>query len=245
MTRGLLKHGMVKTPGWGEVGDGVGHTTTRYGETENDARKKSLGVFYRNWHPGPMGFQVVADAIAWRLAVAGMDAADMLIRGDAVDDNAHAVPPASLGQGHCDNLNRQSDDDEKVPVFHTECVKTFHSCAALRLLRTTFVGLHRTVRAHNHISLLLRSDLYVPLIGRTHNYAALERSHSLNRCAQIRHSHSHVQTHAFAHTAQVLHGQRTADMHQPRASNLWNTRGADRNVAGQRQPHGIAYRGQG
>ena len=55
MTKGLPPGQKL---GWGEVGDGVGHTTTRYGEAESDDRKKSLGVFYRNWHPGPLGFQV-------------------------------------------------------------------------------------------------------------------------------------------------------------------------------------------
>jgi hypothetical protein len=48
-----------KDPGWGGVGDGL-HTTTRYGKTdEGGAREKSLGVVWRNWHPGPLGFQLV------------------------------------------------------------------------------------------------------------------------------------------------------------------------------------------
>lgn len=49
---------------WNFVGDGL-HSTTRYGEDEKDQfRKDSLGVVFRNWHPGPLGFQVVADAFA-------------------------------------------------------------------------------------------------------------------------------------------------------------------------------------
>lgn len=49
---------------WGEVGDGM-HNITRYGEKETDAyRRASLGVVWRNWHPGPLGFQVVADMFA-------------------------------------------------------------------------------------------------------------------------------------------------------------------------------------
>ena len=31
---------------------------TRYGENEVSPRKDSLGVVFRNWHPGPLGFQV-------------------------------------------------------------------------------------------------------------------------------------------------------------------------------------------
>ena len=133
MTRGLLKHGMKKAPGWGEVGDGI-HTTTRYGELETDARKKSLGVFYRNWHPGPLGFQVVADAIAWRLASAGVEAADMLLSGEtAVDDDAHPVPQASLGQGHCDNVEH-GEQQNAPPLFHTEYVE-----------QTLFLMVHVTI----------------------------------------------------------------------------------------------------
>ena len=44
--------------GWGVVGDGY-HDTTRYGEDEAEDRRASLGVLMRNWHPGPLGFQLV------------------------------------------------------------------------------------------------------------------------------------------------------------------------------------------
>ena len=39
----------------------------RYGEAlpDDDPRKESLGTVYRNWHPGPLGFQVAADAFAY------------------------------------------------------------------------------------------------------------------------------------------------------------------------------------
>ncbi len=49
----------------GYVGDGY-HDTTRYGELEADKkRKESLGVVMRNWHPGPMGFQLTSDAFTY------------------------------------------------------------------------------------------------------------------------------------------------------------------------------------
>jgi len=52
--------------GWKFQGDGY-HNTTRYGEElpEGDARRDSLGTVYRNWHPGPLGFQVASDAFAY------------------------------------------------------------------------------------------------------------------------------------------------------------------------------------
>jgi len=62
---------------WGEVGDGL-HMTTRYGESESPARKKSLGVVFRNWHPGPLGFQMISDAMAHYFATCALKAIDLL-----------------------------------------------------------------------------------------------------------------------------------------------------------------------
>lgn len=52
--------------GWQQRGDGY-HNTTRYGEelADDDLRKGSLGTLYRNWHPGPLGFQIASDAFAY------------------------------------------------------------------------------------------------------------------------------------------------------------------------------------
>ena len=53
---------------WGHVGDGY-HNTTRYGEVEpNSERRDSLGVLFRNWHPGPLGFQTSADNFVYHYA---------------------------------------------------------------------------------------------------------------------------------------------------------------------------------
>jgi hypothetical protein len=58
-----MKNGIDRF-GWGFVGDGY-HNTTRYGELEEDeGRRESLGVVMRNWHPGPIGFQLIADAFS-------------------------------------------------------------------------------------------------------------------------------------------------------------------------------------
>jgi len=50
---------------WGFVGDGY-HNVTRYGINEANAdRKESLGVVFRNWHPGPLAFEFLSDAFAY------------------------------------------------------------------------------------------------------------------------------------------------------------------------------------
>jgi hypothetical protein len=64
--------------GWGNSGD-CQHTTTRYGKTdEGGAREKSLGVLWRNWHPGPLGFQMVSDAFGYLYMDAMLRAFDLI-----------------------------------------------------------------------------------------------------------------------------------------------------------------------
>ena len=87
MRYAILKsqHREVKTKKQGEVlmegqhtGDGF-HNTTRYGEFETDQdRKDSLGVVLRNWHPGPLGFQVISDAVAYTYSTAMLHALDRI-----------------------------------------------------------------------------------------------------------------------------------------------------------------------
>ena len=59
-------------PEWGKVGDAFGHNTTREGEAAgvSSKRRESLGVLWRNWHPGPLLFQLAADALAFEYAAA-------------------------------------------------------------------------------------------------------------------------------------------------------------------------------
>uniref|UniRef100_A0A7S1AMZ6 Uncharacterized protein n=1 Tax=Noctiluca scintillans TaxID=2966 RepID=A0A7S1AMZ6_NOCSC len=60
------------------VGDGY-HNITRYGEQVEDARRKaSLGVVMRNWHPGPLGHQIVADSFAYVYNEAVLRALDLV-----------------------------------------------------------------------------------------------------------------------------------------------------------------------
>jgi len=73
--------------GWGQVGDGY-HETTRYGELEDDeARKTSLGVVMRNWHPGPMSFQLTSDAFTYVYTQALLKALDLIEKdiSDGID----------------------------------------------------------------------------------------------------------------------------------------------------------------
>jgi len=60
------------------VGDGY-HDVTRYGEDEEDPnRKSSLGVVMRNWHPGPLAFQLVADTFSYVYSKAMLEALDLI-----------------------------------------------------------------------------------------------------------------------------------------------------------------------
>ncbi len=72
MTRGLADLGYERRE-WGEMGHPL-HETTREGAlpTTSELRSKSLSVMFRNWHPGPLLFEVTADALAWRYSEALM-----------------------------------------------------------------------------------------------------------------------------------------------------------------------------
>jgi len=78
MERGIKTRGY---PGkkWGEVGDTL-HDTTRYGEAADVSaeRRRSLGVVFRDWHPGPLLFQTTADALALKLSDAMLLALDRI-----------------------------------------------------------------------------------------------------------------------------------------------------------------------
>jgi hypothetical protein len=78
MKKGLDKIG-YESGKWGEIGDGL-HDTNRDGELADvsDQRRNSLGVVYRNWHPGPLLFQTTADALAWRYSAALLLALDWI-----------------------------------------------------------------------------------------------------------------------------------------------------------------------
>ncbi|KAL7434823.1 hypothetical protein ACHAXM_004354 [Skeletonema potamos] len=63
---------------WGFMGDGY-HNTTRYGELEEDeSRRDSLGTVMRNWHPGPMGFQLTSDSFTYVYTHAILKALDII-----------------------------------------------------------------------------------------------------------------------------------------------------------------------
>ena len=62
----------------GYVGDGY-HNITRYGEgEEEEGRRESLGVSMRNWHPGPLHNQFIADTFAYVYSTAALKALDLI-----------------------------------------------------------------------------------------------------------------------------------------------------------------------
>jgi len=92
----LYSGGLYGGKKWGVVGDGY-HNVTRYGEAETDPkRKESLGVVFRNWHPGPLGFQTIADSMAFHYADALIKAIDLVLAAlDAGKDLAKEWPSPS------------------------------------------------------------------------------------------------------------------------------------------------------
>lgn len=74
-----MEHDGINRFGWQYHGDGY-HNTTRYGEelNDDDPRKASLGTVYRNWHPGPLGFQIAADAFAYLYTMGLMKALEII-----------------------------------------------------------------------------------------------------------------------------------------------------------------------
>ena len=74
-----MEHDGINRFGWQYHGDGY-HNTTRYGEelNDDDPRKASLGTVYRNWHPGPLGFQIAADAFSYVYTMGLMKALDII-----------------------------------------------------------------------------------------------------------------------------------------------------------------------
>jgi len=74
------------------IGDNL-HYTTRGGENACDTRKKSLGVVFRNWHPGPLLFQTVADALAWLYSVAVLRAIGQISKEPKPKEKWEPYPP--------------------------------------------------------------------------------------------------------------------------------------------------------
>jgi len=64
LDNGLKLQGYNKLTHEKRPGDGL-HISTRYANEASPSRKKSLSYVYRNWHPGPLGFQMIADTFAY------------------------------------------------------------------------------------------------------------------------------------------------------------------------------------
>eukprot|EP00041_Stephanoeca_diplocostata_P008182 m.118482 g.118482 ORF g.118482 m.118482 type:complete len:566 (-) comp17208_c0_seq1:120-1817(-) len=114
MTRGVEKIGYKKgvtglgkrvrrgsSSFWGAIGDGM-HNVTRYGSNEPEPRRSSLGVMFRNWHPGPLGFQVSADAYAWRMLKATQEAIVLLKEApESIEPKITKLSAQDLGENKC------------------------------------------------------------------------------------------------------------------------------------------------
>uniref|UniRef100_A0A7S2EDB8 Uncharacterized protein n=1 Tax=Ditylum brightwellii TaxID=49249 RepID=A0A7S2EDB8_9STRA len=62
------------------VGDGFHNYTRYYDSSEPDERRDSLGVILRNWHPGPLGFQIISDALSYTYTKALLAALERIER---------------------------------------------------------------------------------------------------------------------------------------------------------------------
>lgn len=88
---------------WKAIGDGK-HNVTRYGENEKDEfRKHELGIAYQNWHPGPIGFQVVSDGFSFGYLDAMLRALEKIEEQKKQGTNTLAktwpkIPPLTLSQ---------------------------------------------------------------------------------------------------------------------------------------------------
>jgi len=104
MREAFIKGGNTKPETFegGHVGDDH-KSTTRYGEAEgNSERKDSLGVILRNWHPGPLGFQMVSDAMVYVYATAILHALEQIesaMVNDKALKNSHWLQPRPLTLG--------------------------------------------------------------------------------------------------------------------------------------------------
>jgi hypothetical protein len=113
----------------GAVGDTL-HCTTREGEAlpvAEATRRDSLGVVFRNWHPGPLLFQTVGDALAQRHLLALLRATRML-RHESADAAAarwprtptahHALPrPVLCNAAWCDSAAPPGCANFADPMF--------------------------------------------------------------------------------------------------------------------------------
>jgi hypothetical protein len=130
MQRGLKRHvSPYPATKWGRIGDGV-HTTTRYGEVISDpVRRDSLGVEFRNWHPGPLLFQTVSDALSLQYSKAILTALENIKQVQINQDpkliwprkpipmNLTAFPPPISSTSPANSLTLPSCSNFELPTF--------------------------------------------------------------------------------------------------------------------------------
>jgi len=100
---------------WGFIGDGYKHTMTRSAEKfpKEHCRRKSTGALWRNWHGGPLLYQLIADSLGWTYVSALKEALELRQSGMPFTPPKHAPLPAGLesslrGSPRCLAFNRPS-----------------------------------------------------------------------------------------------------------------------------------------
>lgn len=152
--RGIQTHPAYRKAAWGQIGDGL-HNTTREGEAAgvSTERRDSLGTMFRNWHPGPLLAQTIADSLG-RVFVAAMSRALDALEGQSADAAARRWPrrpPPLLGSAlgkplHCPAETCAADE----PPYCSYFSKPSFGSGAARVLGPTenspFAGLDDTTR---------------------------------------------------------------------------------------------------
>jgi hypothetical protein len=176
--------------GWQYRGDGY-HNTTRYGEEldMDDPRRGSLGTVYRNWHPGPLGFQIASDAFAY-VYVKGLllaldiiekdmkSGANVLDRWFSMDRRLHETTDhgpsrasssfaSSSVQSRRDLLRFPPPDDMPEPLF---CDRLYcsvpHPPSCLNYERPTFGTAGIAVRGQSNWTIWHEDNAWNYMVGK-------------------------------------------------------------------------------
>jgi len=141
---------------WGQVGDGV-HNITRYGAETPDLekhRKESLGVVWRNWHPGPLGFQLVADMFA----LLHIDALKVAIRSIAL--KAKEIDGATV-------VSIDDFSDFQVPLMADDLIQPLFADPEIGILESPpgCLNLEKPTYGYHQVSIVPPGDTLNPYAG--------------------------------------------------------------------------------
>jgi len=151
MQGGLKLYGYTKDHTEGTTGDKV-HDTVRYADTQEEFRRKSLGVVYRNWHPGPMQFQTLSDTLGFHFSYAILEAIKRISESpDPVKKWGSDPPAVKLPKPiacHKQNLPCQTN---KPPICHNGEKPTWGKPGVVFLNKTDPRRKEKQDRWHRHL----------------------------------------------------------------------------------------------